>query len=610
MAAEAVQWLDPKDVDAVLERASAGRWTELALVASGQPDWGFHVMDLLRRGWSAERVFHVTEPLGHLPPLLCRLTDLVSLDLSGNGIGEAAARALSSSLPGLKWLNLMGNRLGDTGAAAITALTDLTSLDLGCNDIGDTGVKAVASLTSLTSLGLLDSRIGDEGAKAIARHLAGLSSLDLRANRIGYAGAEAIGTLTGLRSLDLAVNIIGADGARAILNAWADPATAGRRQLLDLRENGDLSELLPPEVLQQVDAQVIIAAWRQRKEQEALQEPLPPPDSAGEPVAHGIQVGTAPDGRLTLVDPALGVGARDDDVGRELHAEVIAALDRLIAKARQSNAVAEWREAAEAAKERLGDGPLEVRVSAILRIERLRSLREADDRRRLAPDPLVEPVEEELAAALDVAVKAANSYVATDPYLANRQRLLADPSLEPVLSLDEAAAVEADLDALDIADEALLTELREMRETASNGGQAGRRAQVLLDGSNWNALVEALRCVLAWMREQAKAARATAGEVAMQAKLGAMISVDEAAAALRTTSADAKLAAFVTARATGASASRIWRHAEPEIGKAVGQTVKWGMLAFVLTHLGLLPRLGGSSAEIVAALQRLWAGLN
>ena len=121
-----------------------------------------------------------------------------------------------------------------------------------------------------------------------------------------------------------------------------------------------------------------------------------------------MQVGKAIDGRLTLVDPASGTGARDDDLGREFHAEVLLALNRLIKAVGNKNSVAEWREVAEAVKERLGGGPTEVRVSAILRIERLRSLREADERRRLDPDPLVEPAEAGEAAALRDAVAAAN----------------------------------------------------------------------------------------------------------------------------------------------------------------------------------------------------------
>jgi hypothetical protein len=337
---------------------------------------------------------------------------------------------------------------------------------------------------------------------------------------------------------------------------------------------------------------------------EARQSPLPPPEAAGEPVAHGVQVGTAPDGRLTLVDPALGVGARDDDVGRELHGELIAALDRLIAAAGRSNMVAEWREAAEAAKARLGDEPREVRVSAILRIERLRSLREADDRRRLESDPLVEPAEAGVAAALRDAVAAANLYVETDPYLAEQQRRLADPEIDLAISTEEAAAAEAEMDELEIADPALLAELRVGRETAAAGGRAGERALAWLAGSWRNVVREMLRQVLAWVREQVKATRASAGETAMQARLGAVITIDKAVEVLASMGPQGGRAASGAIRAGGESAGRIWRHGEPVLGKAgAGVFMLW-----LADNVGLLTRLGWSP-EFAAQIQRLLAGI-
>lgn len=296
-------------------------------------------------------------------------------------------------------------------------LSRLTPLDLRRNKIGDAGAKALTSLTELKSLNLMSNEIGNAGAKALAS-LSRLTSLSIHANRIGDAGAEALARLTGLTYLILSANQLGDAGVQAILDAWADPKTAERRRILALYGNSDFGGRPPEEIVKQADAQVTIAAWRQRKEQEALKMPLPPPEVAGESVAHGLQAGTAPDGRLTLIDPALDTGARDDEIGRELHGELIATLDRLIVAAGRSNVVAEWRDAAEAAKARLGNGPREVRVSAILRIERLRSLRAADERRRLEPDALVEPAEAGVAAALRDAVAAANLYIETDPYLA------------------------------------------------------------------------------------------------------------------------------------------------------------------------------------------------
>jgi hypothetical protein len=133
---------------------------------------------------------------------------------------------------------------GDGGAAGSFSLT------LGKNQIGDAGAQAIAGLAVLTSLTLGNNQIGDAGAKAIAR-LDALTWLSLAGNRIGDAGA------------------------RAILNAWADSATADRRQWLDLSKNGDLGRLLPAEVLEQTDAQALIAAWRRFREAEAKGELRP-----------------------------------------------------------------------------------------------------------------------------------------------------------------------------------------------------------------------------------------------------------------------------------------------------------------------------------------------
>ncbi|MGI9492344.1 MAG: hypothetical protein ACR2QF_08105, partial [Geminicoccaceae bacterium] len=66
---------------------------------------------------------------------------------------------------------------------------------------------------------------------------------------IGDDGARAIAGIKGLTTLDLSGNQIGADGARAILDAWSRRVETERLRRLDLRNNGDLSALLPEEVL-------------------------------------------------------------------------------------------------------------------------------------------------------------------------------------------------------------------------------------------------------------------------------------------------------------------------------------------------------------------------
>ena len=170
----------------------------------------------------------------------------------GNGIGAEGARALSA-LTGLTSLNLGGNGIGDEGARALAALTGLTSLNLQGNGIGTRGPgrcpPSPASPASISGA----TASGTEGARALSA-LTGLTSLNLWGNGIGDEGARALAALTGLTSLDLweqrhrgrggqgAVrphrphqprsqgNGIGAEGARALaaltgltsLNLWGN----------------------------------------------------------------------------------------------------------------------------------------------------------------------------------------------------------------------------------------------------------------------------------------------------------------------------------------------------------------------------------------------------
>lgn len=165
MPAEQVQRLDLKDLDAVLARAKAEGWTELALPAGKYLQR--RALSLQHSGWPATRVFILNEPLRVVPEALVRLKGLTALNLQGNQIGNAGAKALAR-LNGLTSLQLASNQIGDAGAEALGRLTGLTSLQLWDNKIGDAGAEALARLTSLTSLGLSHNRIGDAGAEALA----------------------------------------------------------------------------------------------------------------------------------------------------------------------------------------------------------------------------------------------------------------------------------------------------------------------------------------------------------------------------------------------------------------------------------------------------------
>jgi internalin A len=211
MANDVPQGLNPEDLDAVLERAKAERWTELALLG---PDYQHRREWLIRRDWPAPWVFLLAKRLEQVSPALLAIDSLTSLDLTGNQIGEEGAEAIAG------FTDFSSLDLGDMGIARgdnISSLTALTSLDLANNSIGDAGAEAIGSLAGLTALDLADNQIGDAGAEAIGS-LAGLTALNLANNKIGDAGAEAIGSLAGLTALDLADNQIDDKGVSAIVS--------------------------------------------------------------------------------------------------------------------------------------------------------------------------------------------------------------------------------------------------------------------------------------------------------------------------------------------------------------------------------------------------------
>jgi hypothetical protein len=76
MAAEEVQRLDLKDLDGVLARAKAERWTELALVGAG---WNDYARELIGHGLRRDRIFVHAGTLRHVPKLLAEITSLTAL---------------------------------------------------------------------------------------------------------------------------------------------------------------------------------------------------------------------------------------------------------------------------------------------------------------------------------------------------------------------------------------------------------------------------------------------------------------------------------------------------------------------------------------------------
>jgi len=122
-------------------------------------------------------------------------------------------------------------------------------------------ISGILTLETPATLALAGFGLGDAGARELAK-LYYLTSLDVSSNQIGDAGARELAKLSSLTYLSVSHNQIGEAGARAILDAWSQPQHSQSRQWLDLRNNGDLSTLLPAEALETADAQAILAAYR------------------------------------------------------------------------------------------------------------------------------------------------------------------------------------------------------------------------------------------------------------------------------------------------------------------------------------------------------------
>jgi len=139
---------------------------------------------------------------------------LQSLDLGFNQIGDLGAAQLQSPLF-LQSLGLSYNQIGPDGAAKLQIPPSLQSLNLFANQISDDGAAKLQIPSSLQELYLGSNQIGDDGAAKLQLPLA-LQSVDLGGNQIGPDGAAKLQLPPSLQSLDLGGNQIGSDGAAAL----------------------------------------------------------------------------------------------------------------------------------------------------------------------------------------------------------------------------------------------------------------------------------------------------------------------------------------------------------------------------------------------------------
>ncbi len=183
-------------------------------------------LDLAGNRLTAERVARLVAA-----PALAAVEEL---DLSGNNLGPAGARALAAArLPALRSLTLTQVRPEVAGVRALAGselLAGLRGLALCDNNLGPGAATALAASPAAASLRVLDLRdnvVGDTGAKALAnsRHLAGLLVLDLARNLVEDAGGAALAEsphLDGLVYLGLSGNVISPAAADRLRRRFGD----------------------------------------------------------------------------------------------------------------------------------------------------------------------------------------------------------------------------------------------------------------------------------------------------------------------------------------------------------------------------------------------------
>jgi internalin A len=159
---------------------------------------------------TAHAVYQLNKAVPGLAERIATLTNILSLDLSCNNIGDEGATSLAT-LTQLKSLSLKHSNISSAGATHLANLVNLELLDLQSNYIGDDGIKSLSPLTRLAKLNLWGNRLSAKGAEYLAQFRE-LTRLVLSYNKIEDDGAACLAELTNLTSLDLIRNEIGDEG--------------------------------------------------------------------------------------------------------------------------------------------------------------------------------------------------------------------------------------------------------------------------------------------------------------------------------------------------------------------------------------------------------------
>jgi YHS domain-containing protein/uncharacterized membrane protein len=123
-------------------------------------------------------------PLGDVLPLAAKLSDDLQIpilalsardawvecnaSIAGRDFGDAQLARLAPLAPNMRWLDLGGTSITDTGLLQVAAMPNLTRLHLERTAITDHGLAALANLPNLQYLNLYDTAVTDAGLLQLA----------------------------------------------------------------------------------------------------------------------------------------------------------------------------------------------------------------------------------------------------------------------------------------------------------------------------------------------------------------------------------------------------------------------------------------------------------
>ena len=166
---------------------------------------------------------------------------LINLDLSDNNIGNNNLAANGfNRLTNLETLNLSGNRLTNTRAVnSFAGLERLRELNLSNNNISGFINSGFSALTELKRLDLSNNNISSTNLANNTAYvgLGNLKELDLSNNRINNLVANGFNQLTTLEYLNLSYNALNNTGA---VNSWTN---LGNLRRLNLSNNNNIQSL-------------------------------------------------------------------------------------------------------------------------------------------------------------------------------------------------------------------------------------------------------------------------------------------------------------------------------------------------------------------------------